>query len=109
MPCGVAAQTLFDQNKVTVTPSTEEVDVKAVLSKVELGEVDAGIVYVTDVKAAAEKVKGVEIPAAQNVETRYPIAPITKSQNSATAQAFVDFVLSRAGQTILGNAGFAQP
>ena len=109
VPCGVAAQTLFDQNKVTVTPSTEEVDVKAVLSKVELGEVDAGIVYVTDVKAAADKVKGVEIPAAQNVETRYPIAPITKSANSATAQAFVDFVLSRAGQTILGNAGFAQP
>ena len=109
VPCGVAAQTLFDQNKVTVTPSTEEVDVKAVLSKVELGEVDAGIVYVTDVKAAADKVKGIEIPAAQNVETRYPIAPITKSANSATAQAFVDFVLSRAGQTILGNAGFAQP
>ena len=109
VPCGVAAQTLFDQNKVTVTPSTEEVDVKAVLSKVELGEVDAGIVYVTDVKAAADKVKGIEIPAAQNVETRYPIAPMTKSQNSATAQAFVDFVLSRAGQTILVNAGFAQP
>ena len=109
VPCGVAAATLFDQNKLTVTPSTQEVDVKAVLSKVELGEVDAGIVYVTDVKAAGDKVKGIEIAADKNVETRYPIAPITQSKNAATAQAFVDFVLSRAGQTILTSAGFAQP
>ena len=109
VPCGVAAQKLFDQNKVTVTPSTEEVDVKAVLSKVELGEVDAGIVYVTDVKAAGDKVKGIEIPADQNVTTKYPIAPIGASKNAATAQAFVDFVLSPAGQSILAGAGFAAP
>jgi len=109
VPCGVAAQKLFDQNKVTVTPSTEEVDVKAVLSKVELGEVDAGIVYVTDVKAAGDKVKGIEIPADQNVTTKYPIARIGASKNAATAQAFVDFVLSPAGQSILAGAGFAAP
>ena len=109
VPCGVAAQKLFDQNKITVTPSTEEVDVKAVLSKVELGEVDAGVVYVTDVKAAGDKVKGIEIAADQNVTTKYPIAPIGASTNAATAQAFVDFVLSPAGQSILAGAGFAAP
>jgi molybdate transport system substrate-binding protein len=109
VPCGVAATKLFDQNKLTVTPSTQEVDVKAVLSKVELGEVDAGIVYVTDVQAAGDKVKGIVIPADMNVTTKYPIAPISASKNAVTAQVFVDFVLSSAGQSILAKAGFAQP
>jgi molybdate transport system substrate-binding protein len=109
VPCGAAAAKLFTQNNLTVTPVSEEVDVKAVLSKVVLGEADAGIVYVTDVLAAGSKVVGVQIPADQNVTTKYPIAPITGSANATTAQAFVDYVLSPAGQQVLTAAGFASP
>jgi len=109
VPCGAAAQQLFTQNNLTVTPVSEEVDVKAVLSKVVLGEADAGIVYVTDVKAAGAKVIGVAIPKDQNVTTKYPIAPITSSTNAATAKAFVDYVLSPAGQQVLAAAGFTSP
>ena len=109
VPCGVAAAKLFTQNTLTVTPVSEEVDVKAVLSKVVLGEADAGVVYVTDVLAAGSQVVGVPIPADQNVTTKYPIAPITGSANAATAQAFVDYVLSPAGQKVLTAAGFSSP
>jgi molybdate transport system substrate-binding protein len=70
--------------------------VKSVLTKVELGDVDAGMVYVTDVKAAGSKVKGVKIPAGENASTTYPIATITKSSHLATAKAFVVYVLSPA-------------
>ncbi len=75
---------------VTVTPVTLETDVKSTLTKVELGEVDAGIVYVTDVQAAGAKVAGVPIPAKINAATEYPIAALKKSANTATAAAFVD-------------------
>ena len=109
VPCGVAAASLFTKNKLTVTAVSEEVDVKSVLSKIVLGEADAGIVYVTDVKAAKDTVVGVEIPADQNVTTKYPIAPITASTNTALAQAFVDYVLSADGQSVLSAAGFASP
>ena len=109
VPCGAAALTLFSQNRIRVTPVTQELDVKAVLTKVQLGEVDAGIVYVTDVKAAKGAVIGIQIPAADNVTTTYPIAPITNSTNGSTAQAFVDYVLSDAGKNVLRAAGFLSP
>jgi molybdate transport system substrate-binding protein len=109
VPCGAAAAKLFEQNKLGVAPVSEEADVKAVLTKVELGEADAGIVYVTDVKAAGDKVVGVEIPAEQNVTTTYPIAAIKASRNAATAAAFVAYVLSPAGQKVLADAGFSAP
>ncbi len=109
VPCGAAALKLFTQNNLTVTPVSQEIDVKSVLSKVVLGEVDAGVVYVTDVKAATDKVVGVPIAAGQNVTTTYPIAAITGSSNSATAQAFLDYVLSAAGQQVLTDAGFTSP
>lgn len=109
VPCGAAAKKLFTLNRLTVTPVSEEVDVKAVLSKVALGEVDAGIVYVTDVRAAKGTVVGVPVPSAQNVTTRYPIAAITGSAHAATARAFVDYVLSPDGQAVLADAGFTGP
>jgi molybdate transport system substrate-binding protein len=109
VPCGTTAAQVFTNAKVTVKPVTLEPDVKSVLSKVELGEVDAGMVYVTDVIGAGSKVKGVQIPADVNASTSYPIAAISKSGNSAAAQAFVAYVLSPAGQAVLSAAGFEAP
>jgi molybdate transport system substrate-binding protein len=80
-----------------------------VLSKVQLGEVDAGVVYVTDVLAAGDKVSGVEIPAAVNASTSYPVAALTRSANPRTAAAFVEYVLSPEGAKVLAAAGFRQP
>ena len=109
VPCGTSAQKVFTTAKVTVTPVTLEPDVKSVLSKVQLGEVDAGVVYVTDVLAAGDKVEGVAIPADVNASTSYPIAALTRSANAAAAAAFVDYVLSPDGVAVLTAAGFRQP
>jgi molybdate transport system substrate-binding protein len=109
VPCGAAALQVFDTAKVTVTPVTQELDVKAALSKVSLGEVDAGVVYVTDVRAAGNKVRGIRIPEDVNASTTYPIASLTGSTNKAMARAFVDYVLSPHGVTVLTAAGFARP
>jgi len=109
VPCGSVAQQVFTNAKITVKPVTLEPDVKSVLSKVQLGEVDAGMVYVTDVKAAGDKVKGVEIADDVNASTDYPIAALTKSGNAAVASAFVDMVLSPAGESVLTAAGFQAP
>ena len=109
VPCGASAQKVFTTAKVTVTPVTLEPDVKSVLSKVQLGEVDAGVVYVTDVLAAGDKVEGVAIPADVNASTSYPIAALTRSANAAAAAAFVDYVLSPDGVAVLTAAGFQQP
>ncbi|MFL6079873.1 MAG: molybdate ABC transporter substrate-binding protein [Ornithinibacter sp.] len=109
VPCGSTARKVFANAKVTVTPVTLEPDVKSVLAKVQLGEVDAGVVYVTDVLAAGDKVTGVEIPAGVNAATSYPIAALTRSANATTAAAFVDYVLSPEGASVLTAAGFHQP
>jgi molybdate transport system substrate-binding protein len=109
VPCGATAEKVFANAKVVVKPVTREPDVKATLTKVELKEVDAGMVYVTDVKAAGTKVTGVEIPADINASTVYPIAALTKAPNPAGAKAFVDYVLSAPAQQVLTAAGFMAP
>lgn len=109
VPCGAVAATVFENAHLTVTPVTLETDVRSVLSKVSLGEVDAGVVYVTDVRAAGDKLTGIEIPSAVNASTAYPITTLKASSNPATATAFVDYVLSGAGRAILTAAGFAAP
>ena len=109
VPCGVVAAGVFKNAGITVKPVTLQPDVKSVLTQVELGNVDAGVVYVTDVKAAGSKVKGVTIPANQNASTLYPIAAISSSKELAIAQAFVSYVLSPAGQAVLSAAGFEKP
>jgi molybdate transport system substrate-binding protein len=109
VPCGIVAAQVFKNAGVTVTATANEPDVKSTLAVVESGEVDAGVVYVTDVKAAGDKVVGVEIPAAQNAGTEYPIAALKGSKNSALAKAFVDYVNSAAGQQVLTTAGFQSP
>jgi molybdate transport system substrate-binding protein len=109
VPCGVIAASVFTNAKITVKPVTLQPDVKSVLTQVELGNVDAGVVYVTDVMAAGAKVKGVPIPASDNASTLYPIAAISKSKHLSVAQAFIAYVLSSAGQQVLTAAGFQKP
>jgi molybdate transport system substrate-binding protein len=104
----VAAK-VFAHANITVTPVSQEADVKAVLTKVQLGEVDAGVVYVTDVRAAGDKVKGVPIPNDVNASTSYPIAALKKAPNPDGAAAFVAYVLSSDGQQVLRAGGFAAP
>ena len=106
VPVGRYAREAFAKAGVPVPPASNEVDVKAVLTKVGLGEVDAGIVYVTDVRAAAGKIEGVDIPEAHNVEVRCPIAALAHADNRAGADAFVHFLLSDDGQAVLVEQGF---
>jgi molybdate transport system substrate-binding protein len=109
VPCGVVAAEVFKNVGITVKPVTLQADVKSVLTQVEIGNVDAGMVYVTDVMAAGTKVKGVPIPASDNASTLYPIATISSSKHKSEAQAFVAYVLSPAGQQVLAAAGFEKP
>lgn len=109
VPCGVVATQVFKNAGVTVHPVASEQDVKSTLAAVESGEVDAGLVYVTDVRAAGSKVKGVVIPADLNASTEYPIAALKSSKDAATASAFVAYVLSPAGMQVLTADGFTKP
>ena len=88
---------------------TNEPDVRALLTKVEAGELDAGITYVTDVLSAAGTVEGVDIPAEVNVVAEYPIATLLGAPNPDAAVAWVEFVLSEEGQAILTSYGFTSP
>ena len=106
VPCGNTSQALFDAAELTPSPDTLEPDVKSVLTKVELGEVDAGLVYVTDVHAAGDAVEGILFPEAQSVINLYPIGLLTRAPNPVAAQAWIDFVLSDEGQEALADAGF---
>jgi molybdate transport system substrate-binding protein len=109
VPCGVVAAEVFKNAGIMVKPVTLQPDVKSVLTQVETGNVDAGMVYVTDVQAAGSKVNGVTIPASDNASTLYPIATINSSKHKSIAQAFVSYVLSPAGQQVLKAAGFESP
>ncbi|HNH26647.1 MAG TPA: molybdate ABC transporter substrate-binding protein, partial [Anaerolineales bacterium] len=93
------------KDKVLANVVSNEDNVKQVVSKVQLGEADAGIVYTSDAVAAPE-LKSIEIPAELNVIAKYPIAPLVKSENADLAQAFMDYVLSDEGQAILAKWGF---
>jgi molybdate transport system substrate-binding protein len=109
VPCGALAQTVLGKAQVAVKPVSLEADVKSTLTKVQLGEADAALVYVTDVDSAGGKVKGIEIPADVDSATTYPIAALTASRNADLAQAFVAYVLSAAGRAELTKAGFQAP
>ncbi len=109
VPCGALAQKVLGKAKVSVKPVTEGLDVKSTLAYVTSGQADAAVVYVTDVLAAGSKVKGVELPPADNASTAYPIATVKASKNTQAAAAFEDLVLSPAGQSVLGGAGFQKP
>lgn len=106
VPAGKYAGQILAKAGVTVTPRSLETDVKSVVGKIELGEADAGIVYTTDVKAAGNKVAGVDIPAADNVVATYPIAVVKGSASASLANAFVAYVTSGQGQARLKDFGF---
>jgi molybdate transport system substrate-binding protein len=109
VPCGSAAQTLLDSAGIVAKPDTLEQDVRAVLTKIELGEADAGLVYITDVVAAGDAVEGIEVPEAAEVVNRYPIAVLSESPNAKAAHAWVEYVLSPDGRRMLAAAGFVAP
>jgi molybdate transport system substrate-binding protein len=109
VPAGKYAEQILDKAGVTVQPVSQEDNVKAVVTKVSLGEADAGIVYVTDVTAGGDKVEGVDIPEDQNVTATYPVATVKASKDQAGASAFMDLVLSAEGQQVLKEYGFLPP
>jgi len=109
VPCGVVAAQVFKNAAITVKPVTLEADVDSVVTQVETGSVDAGMVYVTNVLSAGTKLKGITIPANVNASTLYPIATIKSSKHASIAKEFVDYVLSPAGQQVLAAAGFLKP
>jgi molybdate transport system substrate-binding protein len=109
VPAGRYAGQILGKAGVTVKPVSQEDNVKAVVTKVSLGEADAGIVYVTDVTAGGDKVEGVEIPETQNVLATYPIATVKATKAQDKAQAFMDLVLSAEGQQVLKQYGFLPP
>jgi len=106
VPAGKYAQEALGKAGVAVTPVSLEVSVKGVVTKISLGEADAGIVYVTDVDAAKGKIDGVAIPGDQNVVATYPVATVKDGTYPDDANAFLDFVLSDEGQKVLAGNGF---
>ncbi|MFE7929344.1 molybdate ABC transporter substrate-binding protein [Streptomyces sp. NPDC057456] len=109
VPCGAAAQKALDAGKLKLTPVSYEQDVKAALTKVELKEADAAVVYKTDVHAAGDKVEGVEFPESADAINDYPIVQLKDAQNADAAKAFMALVRSAEGQKVLTEAGFLQP
>lgn len=110
-PCGRYARRVLERSGVSATPVTEEPDVRSLLAKVASGDLDAGIVYATDVRSAAGSVVSVAIPEADQVDVEYLIAATTSPTGgppSAASTAFVDWVLGP-GQLTLSAAGFGAP
>lgn len=109
VPVGRYSRQVLDAQKIDVKPVSEEPNVRAVLSKVELGEADAGIVYKTDAETATDKVDAITVPDDQNAIAQYPAAIIKDGKNVAAAQTFVEWLATPAAQKILQDAGFQKP
>lgn len=109
VPCRNAANKALELAGVKVTPATEESSVAAVLSKVSLGEANAGIVYKTDVLSAGGQVDGVDFPEAAKAVNIYPITTLKAPKNPDGAKAFIDLVLSPEGQAVFAKLGFGKP
>ena len=109
VPCGAASAELLGRQGVTAAPDTLEPDVKAVLTKVVLGEVDAALVYRTDVLAAGDPIESIDVPGAASVVNRYPITALAEPGDPRAAAEFVDFVTGGEGRTVLARAGFGAP
>ncbi|MFF5703133.1 molybdate ABC transporter substrate-binding protein [Streptomyces sp. NPDC012794] len=106
VPVGRYGKQILDAQKIEVRPVSQEPNVRAVLSKVELGEADAGLVYKTDSAKSGDKVVTVDIPDAQNAVASYPAAALKQSRNAGAAAAFVAWLSGPEAQKILQDAGF---
>ena len=109
VPCGAAARTALDAAGLDAAPDTLEQDARAALAKVRLGEVDAALVYRTDVLSADDEVEGIAFPGADHAVNDYSVVQVASTRNGAAAAAFVEHVLSPDGQQILADAGFDAP
>ncbi len=109
VPCGIFARQALAAAGVKPSLDTNATDVRALLTQIAAGELDAGIVYVTDVESAAGEVEGIDLPADLDVIAEYPIAPLTEAGSPELARGFVDFVLSDPGQQILESFAFTSP
>jgi molybdate transport system substrate-binding protein len=109
VPCGAAAATVFASAGVEPVPDTYEEDVRAALTKVQLGEVDAALVYLTDAFAAGDSVEPIAFREADQALNRYPIGVLADAPHPDAAQAFVDLLLSDTGRRVLDEARFHQP
>lgn len=109
VPCGSAARKALEASELKLTPVSYEQDVKSALTKVELKEADAAVVYKTDVRAAGDKVEGVDFPESADAVNDYPIALLKDAPNAEAAKAFIELVRSDQGQRVLTGAGFLKP
>ncbi len=109
VPCGAFARAALARVGVTPEVDTNEPDVRALLTKIEVGELDGGITYLTDVVSAGEAVEALEIPDSVNVVAEYPIVILIGGGSQLAATRFVDFVLSEEGRRILISYGFGVP
>jgi molybdate transport system substrate-binding protein len=109
VPCGAAEQKIEKATGTALKPVSQESDVKSVLSKVETGDADAGLVYVTDVNSAGDEVQGVNFPEASQASTNYPIAVLKNAPAGDLANQFLTTVTGAQGQKALEQAGFAKP
>ncbi|HEX4901291.1 MAG TPA: molybdate ABC transporter substrate-binding protein [Acidimicrobiales bacterium] len=108
VPCGEVARRVLEEAGVDAAPDTEEPDVRALLVKVAEGELDAGLVYVTDVRSAGDRVEGIDLDEA-GATTDYQMAVVAGSARSGLASEFVSLVRSRRGQQVLQSYGFSEP
>jgi molybdate transport system substrate-binding protein len=109
VPCGSAAQKIETATGITLKPVSEESAVTDVLNKVQTGEADAGLVYVTDAKGASGKVKGVTFRESSKAVNEYPIAPLAGSKHKDLAKQFTQLLTGSEGQKVLADAGFGKP
>lgn len=109
VPCGAAARKALHAAGVQIAPVSAERDVKAVLTKVRMGEADAGLVYRTDVRAAGGRVHGIDFREAARAVNDYPIAPLTEAPEPRLAEAFVSLATSAQGRAVLAEWGFDPP
>jgi molybdate transport system substrate-binding protein len=109
VPCGAAATEVLDAAGLSDAPDTYEDDVRAVLTKVQLGEVDAGLVYVSDVHSAGDSILAYAFSESSRAINSYPVGVLADAHNPKAARAFIDLVLSDVGQRVLADAGFQPP
>lgn len=109
VPCGMLATQLLDRAGLVVVPASWERDVTSVLTKVRMGEVDAGLVYVSDAASARGQVQVIDDASFATLSTTYTLAVLSDATPRGLAQEFADLVLSDQGQAALGAHGFGPP